>query len=234
MNERFYELTLKQVAREATAEEQAELATLRATPENERLYEQIQADARLASGVMPLVNSVDATDGEFPEYARERLQTKVREVFGRPETAGIHASAGARVWRWALGLAGTVGLFVGLLLVNSGNNDDPSGPVIQVALLDPVGQVRGPEDTTLQSLRQIWTDTSIRQFDSSNSLRGWESKWIQTDRPQVKVVYDKARNEIRVAARGKDGVIEETVKVEDDLEGALKKVKALIQARFGE
>tara|TARA_Y100000588_G_C13853026_1_gene752827 strand:+ start:60 stop:764 length:705 start_codon:yes stop_codon:yes gene_type:complete len=233
MNERLYELTLKQASREATAEEEAELVALRATPENERLFQQIHADARLAGGVMPLVNSVDATEGEFPEYARERLQTKVREVLGRPETSRAQAHAGTRVWRWALGLAGAVGLVVGLLLVQTGNDAGPSGPVVQVALLDPVGQVRGPEDTTLQSLRHAWNDNTIRQFDSSNSLRGWEGKWIQTSRPQVKVIYDKARGEIRITARAETGMIDETVKVEEDLEGALKKVKALIQARFG-
>jgi hypothetical protein len=49
---------------------------------------QLETDAGFAKDVLPLVAACTEWTGEFPVYARGRVQTVVRQTFGRPESAG--------------------------------------------------------------------------------------------------------------------------------------------------
>jgi hypothetical protein len=55
-------------------------------------------------GVLPMMDAVKATAGEFPAYARERLQTKVRQTLGRPVERREPDRSAAWGWRWILRL----------------------------------------------------------------------------------------------------------------------------------
>src|SRR5713101_3456305 len=97
IDERFYELAFKACSRECTAAEQGELdAMLASRPELKTELEQLKADARLAKEVLPLMAAVESSAGQFPGYARERLQTKVRQTLGPPTTAATREGGAQR------------------------------------------------------------------------------------------------------------------------------------------
>ena len=84
-DERFFDLAMKVIARQCTDAERAEFdALLARQPELKAEFERLQADVLTAKDALPLVNATAATAGELPAYARERLQTKVRQALGRP------------------------------------------------------------------------------------------------------------------------------------------------------
>ena len=88
-DQRFFDLAMKAIARQASEAERAELdALLAREPQRRAEFEGLQADTRLAREVLPLVDATDATAPELPGYVRERLQTKVRQTLGRPQQAG--------------------------------------------------------------------------------------------------------------------------------------------------
>src|SRR3989442_420323 len=83
-DERFFDLALKVIARQSTAAERAELESLFASqPELKAEFERLRAEAHLAKEVLPLAAAAESTAGELPGYARERLQTKVRQTLAR-------------------------------------------------------------------------------------------------------------------------------------------------------
>src|SRR5437667_12024582 len=95
-DERFFDLAMKAIARQSTDAERAELESLLANqPELKAQFEQIRAEAHLAKEVLPLAAAAESTAGELPGYARERLQTKVRQTLGRSEGAKEKSS-----WNW--------------------------------------------------------------------------------------------------------------------------------------
>jgi hypothetical protein len=110
-DERFFDLAMKVIARQCTDAERAELDTLLVRePELKTEFERLQADVRTAKDTLPLVDATQATAGELPAYARGRLQTKVRQTFGRPATDKEPDRSLARGWCWVLGLAATAWL----------------------------------------------------------------------------------------------------------------------------
>src|SRR5207253_1098340 len=84
----FFELAMKVIARQATDAERADLhALLAQQPELRAEFARLEADAGVAKDVLPLITACTASTGEFPAYARERLQTAVRQTLGRPKFA---------------------------------------------------------------------------------------------------------------------------------------------------
>ena len=84
-DERFFDLAMKVIARQATDAERAELdALLAREPDLKAELARLQADVRTARDALPLVDATQETAGELPAYARGRLQTKVRQTIGRP------------------------------------------------------------------------------------------------------------------------------------------------------
>ena len=88
-DDRFFDLAMKVIANQATNAERAELDTLvTAHPELEAELARLRTATVVAKEALPLVEATEATAGKVPAYARGRLQTKVRQTLGRPETAG--------------------------------------------------------------------------------------------------------------------------------------------------
>ena len=93
-DQRFFDLAMKVIARQANDAERADLdALLAREPELRAEFTRLEADARVAKDVLPLVAACTSSTGQFPAYARERLQTTVRQTLGRPESAAERAGS---------------------------------------------------------------------------------------------------------------------------------------------
>src|SRR5262249_2253169 len=95
----FFDLAMKVIAHQATDAERANLeAVLAQEPKLRAEFERLQTDARVAKDALPFIAASAASTGEFPAYARERLQTAVRQTFGRPD---FRAKESARSLTWS-------------------------------------------------------------------------------------------------------------------------------------
>src|SRR6266568_2551372 len=230
--ERFFEFATKACAGQCTDAERAELESMLASePELRVELKRMQADARLAREVLPLLEASESSSEEFPAYARERLQTKVRQTLaGRKastEPAGETERKMMWRWRWVLGLASATALaaFLMLTLVNR-----PSEPVIQVAMLDTAGATRGFDTNEAALLRQTWEKVTVDSFSNVEDLRAWEAKLrAQVKSRAVKVVFDRAAGEVRISGRWKGRSFEKAFLIEQDLATTLQQADAFIK-----
>lgn len=229
-DERFFDLAMKIIARQATDAERAELEALLARdPDLHAEFARLETDARVAKDTLPLVDAMQAATGELPAYARGRLQTKVRQTLGRPESAEKEPDRSlAWGWRWVLGLAAATAVVV-LVLIPALKTS--SEPIIQVAMLD-TGATRGSDINEVALVQQRWEKASIDSFASVEALRAWEANWpVETKRAVVKIAYDRAAGEVRVLGRWEGKSFEKTFLVEQDLATALKQARAFIQEK---
>ena len=125
----FFDLAMKVIARHATNEERANLnALLAQEPELRAEFERLETDARVAKDALSLITACTASTADFPAYARERLQTAVRQTLGRPESVAKepHRSL-AWGWRWGLGLTGATAavLLVAVSVFQTWNSPEP-------------------------------------------------------------------------------------------------------------
>ena len=87
-DQEFFDLALKVIGRRASDGEREQMEVLLATrPDLKAQFEEIRDDACLAKKVLPLMEAVESSSGEFPAYTRERLQTKVRQTLVQPQPA---------------------------------------------------------------------------------------------------------------------------------------------------
>ena len=188
-DERFFDLAMKIIARQATDADFAELdALLASQPERSAEFARLQADARVAKDALPLVDATQATAGELPAYARGRLQTKVRETLGRPAAEKAPDRSLAWGWRLVFGLAVATAVIVLFVLPMF---RAPNEPVIQLAMLDTAGTMRGSETNEVVLLQQTWTKATMDTISKPELLRAWETNW--PDSPNVvKIIYDPA------------------------------------------
>ena len=223
-DERFLELAMKAIGRQATDAERAELAAVLAKqPERKMDFDRLQSAAGLVKDVLPMVSATESSTGEFPTYARERLQMKVRQTLGGPRTA---KGTLAWNWRWVLGLATGAALVVVLLMPQLMK---PSEPVIQLAMLDTAGATRGSETNAMGLLKQEWRGASLQSFDQTSLLATWEKDWRNTGRMEAKVIYDRAAGELRVLVRGAGQPVEKTFVVQRDLAETLREASLFIE-----
>jgi hypothetical protein len=226
-DERFFELAMKVIAGQARDVERAEFqALLDDKPELKAEFERLQADARMAKQTLPLVSATETTVGQFPAYARERLQTKVREALGRPP--GVERQ---RPWAWKglLVLAPvTVALVLLFVFVRL-----PRTPVIQVAMLDTMGLTRGKATNAAALLRAQCQTASVKTYVKANVLALWERHWPDTRAPVAKIVFDPASAEVRLLIRSRGRLLTKTFPVEQDLPAVLRQVEAAIKEELG-
>ena len=223
----FFDLAMKVIARQANEAEHADLdALLAREPELRAEFTRLEKDVRVAKDVLPLVAACTAPTGQFPAYARERLQTTVRQTLGRPKSEGPDRSL-AWGWRWVLGLAAATAVVV---IVALSIFLAPNAPVIQLAMLDTVGGTRGTDMNELATLQGTWKQSALQHFSSASELEAWEKNWPNGDgRPAAKIIYDPAAGEVRVSGRSQERVFEKTFLVERDLATTLQQVKVFIR-----
>ena len=171
-DQRFFDLAMKVIARQAKDAERADLdALLAREPELRAEFTRLEADARVAKDALPLVDACASSTGQFPAYARERLQTTVRQTLGRPKSAAEEPDRSlAWGWRWVLGLtAATAVVVIAALSIFRA----PNAPVIQLAMLDTVGGTRGTDTNELATLQGTWKESPVEHFSNASELEAW-------------------------------------------------------------
>ena len=235
MNEdRFFYLTMKVIARQATPAEHDELNSLISyQPSLQSEFEQLQESARIAKEVLHLVNATESTTGELPEYARGRLQSKVRQTFPRPQSTREEKSIKLpwlTAWRTWLGLTCTAATTVILLMssINTGWHQLN----YQIAVLDLGGASRGTDTQEIALIQQNWKGTILKNFANRADLNHWEKQWRkQVAQSAVKVVYDRTEGEVRVVGRWESKPFEKVFAIEQDLSATLKQVNEFIKTQ---
>jgi hypothetical protein len=223
-DKRFFDLAMKVIASQATDAEHAELdALLVREPGLKAEFARLQADVRMTKNALPLVDATQATAGELPAYARGRLQTKVRQTFGRPGAATEPDRSLAWGWRWVLGLAAATAVVV--LLVALPMFRTPSAPVIQLAMLDTTGGTRGTGTSEAALLREAWSTASLDSFTNAEALREWETNGKPNT---VKIIYDHAAAEVKVLGYWRGKTFEKTFLIETDLAAVLQQAKSFV------
>ena len=233
-DQRFFDLAMKAIARQSTDAARAELdALLASQPELKAEFEWLQAAVRIAKEVLPIVAATESEAGEFPAYARERLQTKVRRTFGsQPEAAKAGPQAEQRMfwrWQWLFGMAAATALI--FLFVIPSMNKSPQ-PIIQVAMIDLAGATRGSDTNEAAIFQQTWKEATVQNFSTVSEAEAWEKNWPdENKRPVAKIIYDRAAGEVRVRGRWKNGPFEKTFPVGKDLATAVKLANAFVQEK---
>ena len=109
--EEFYALAMKEIAERSTPEETLNLKHMvLARPDLAEELHRLRDEVPIVKEVLMLLNAAEATEGEIPEYALERLRTKVRRTYSQRKIKG-----GFRERFWWLRLK--AGAFAALLLL---------------------------------------------------------------------------------------------------------------------
>jgi len=228
-DERFFDLAMKVIARQAKDTERADLdALLAREPELRAEFVRLETDARLAKDTLPLMDAMQAAAGEFPAYARGRLQTMVRQTLGRPQSAAkVPDRSLALGWRWVLGLAAATAavVLVALPIFRTTNS-----PMIQLAMLDTAGGTRGADTSELATLQETWKGSPVQNFSSASELEAWEKNWPSGNkRAAAKIIYDPAAGEVRVSGHSQGKAFQKTFPSEKDLATTLQQVSAFVR-----
>ena len=232
-DQRFFDLAMKVIGGQATDTERAELdALLAQEPDLRPEFERLETDGRVAKDVLPLITACTASTGEFPAYARERLQTAVRQTLGRPKFAEVSPPdlpdrGLAWGWRWLLSLAIATAV---VLLLASLVFRTPSAPVIQLAILDMGGGTRGADTDEVATLKQTWKGIPVKNLSSVSELEAWEKNWPNDGgRAAARIVYDRALGEVRVSGRSRGRDFQKAFPVESDFATTLQQVRAFVR-----
>lgn len=227
-DERFFEVAMKSVTRQASSAEQAELeALLAANPERRVEFEQLRGAAQLAREALPLVNATEATGGEFPAYARGRLQTKVRQTYGGGRAEAKDSSTESKWnWRWIVGLATAA---AALIMVGVPFFLAEPRVVMEVAVFDLAGTSRGGETNEVAAVGKIFQTDRVHSFSKTGDLAIWQANWpAGSGGVAVKVVFDRSAGEVRVIGRKDGKPFEKVFSAENDAQGAMKQAREFV------
>lgn len=241
----FFDLAMKVITRQSSEQEQAELAELLARhPELQAEFEQLRADVNMLGEVSPLIDATQATTGELPAYASERLQQRVRQKIGLPQelTAKTDTAPPLAVrrwwWRWAISFAGAtilIGL-TGLILRNNGffsswldlegpssqniNGESPFGiPRFEfgAVFINNAPVTQETENKEQKVIKSIF-HSDVHSFSSIDdpNLKAWEADLpAGRGRTVVKLVYDRAGEKVQVIGRCNGKSFGNTFEVKD-------------------
>ena len=189
----------------------------------------------------PVINRLGDGPAVLPEHVRARLNSVLDKKFplaaqpASQEPAAVRETAVEQekpepswleVWRWWIGLATATAAAVLVVFLNQPGPNLP--PVIQVAMLDSVGTVRGTGEKPMELLQQQWKDAKPQEFDDAAKLKQWQEGWpVDPKQPAVKILYNVDTRELRVLLRsGGTAVREKVIVVTEPRELS----KALIEA----
>jgi len=100
-------------------------------------------------------------------------------------------------------------------------------------MLDTAGATRGSDTNDTELVRQTWPGAAVNSFSTVEAFQSWETNWVVgTKRPVVKVGFDRAAGEVRVAGRWKGKSFERRFSVDQDLATALKEAAAFIREQM--
>ncbi len=194
----------------------------------------------------PVINRLGDGPSVLPDHVRARLNAALDKKFplaaqpASQEPAAVRKTTVEReqaepswleVWRWWIGLATATAAVVLVLVLNRPGPNLP--PVIQVAMLDSVGTVRGTGEKPLDTLQKQWKEVKPQEFDDAAKLKSWQEAWpAGSKQTVVKVLYDRDASELRLTVRVKGRpTVEKTfpVKQGQELGSVLPSVKATIE-----
>lgn len=189
----------------------------------------------------PVLNRLGDGPSPLPDHVRARLNAALdRKIAASPAVEAKPAVSHRRqperepswleVWRWWIGLATATAAIALILTLNRSGPNLP--PVIQVAMLDSVGTVRGTGVQPMELLQQQWKAVKPQEFDDAAKLKNWQADWpANSNQPVVKVIYDHDTKELRVKVRVGRSVVDRSFNVSDpaQLPGVLAEAERYIQ-----
>ena len=198
----------------------------------------------------PVINRLGDGPSVLPDNVRARLEAALDKKF--PLAAQQAAEEPAPVsdrktvveqekaepswlmaWRWWIGLATATAAVVLVVVLNRPGPSLP--PVIQVAMLDSVGTVRGTGVQPMELLQQQWKDAKPQEFADATKLKQWQEGWpADSKQPAVKILYNRDAGELRVILRAGGSSSSEKVilvKEERDLPKLIREAEAFIQSK---
>jgi hypothetical protein len=226
---RIAELAMKTVAHQLTSDEQAEVdAILTGGRAGKIEFERLLAEAKALADVMSLMTAAESTTGTLPGYARERLRTKVRQTYRAENAAKAKAIYTWSAWRlWLSATAGLATMICAALLLFQAQ-----APVVQVAMLDPVGSTRGGANSELMALKEAFPKGEVSEFRTQEAVDILGQKMASNAGDRALVVFDRSAGEVRVTG-SKNGVeFIRTFAVENDLKRVLHEAQSFVVAQF--
>jgi len=226
---RIAELAMKAAARQLTPAEQAEVDALQAgEPAGRQEFVQRRAEAQALAEAASLLTATESRTGELPGYARERLRAKVRQTYGAPEPAVTKTASAWTAWRrWLSMAAGAAVLVWAAWLLLPGQT-----PMIQVAMLDPVGATRGGAHPDLTTLREVWPQGQVAELRNEAELATWTQQQNAGNRDRALIIYDRSAGELRVSGSRKGVAFARTFTVDTDLKRVLAEAERFVAAQF--
>jgi hypothetical protein len=212
------EALMKRASGNETKEEGDKLDQLLISGEiSHEVMEKANNEVEAMRALLPLID--EDKEAEFPEYARERLQTKVKETFGKVEKT---KSSKLSFLKFLVPIAGVGVLVLALLPV--------SQPSInyQFATIDLIGTVRGGNEALDNKF--FPDDVIAERFDDLDKLDEWVKNWPENaNEINVKVMYDQIDNIITINFKVNALIIERKFTVKDSFEDVFVKIKDIVE-----
>lgn len=195
----------------------------------------------------PVINRLSDGPSVLPDHVRARLNTALDKKFPLATQQTAEEPAPVRktvveqekpepswleVWRWWIGLATATAAVALIVVLNRPGPNLP--PVIQVAMLDSVGTVRGTGEKPMEMLQQQWKEAKPQEFDDAGKLKQWQADWpAGSKQTVVKVLYNRDTGELRIIVRTNGTLTSEKVipvMDERELSMLIREVEAFIQS----
>lgn len=192
----------------------------------------------------PLLNRLGDGPDPLPDHVRARLNAALDRKIAASSPAVEAKSADNRrpaperepswleVWRWWIGLATATAAIALVVVLNRPGPNLP--PVIQVAMLDSVGTVRGTGLQPMELLQQQWKAVKPQEFNDAAKMKQWQEDWSTGGNGTVvRVIYDRDAGELKVLKIVEGKVVQrEALAVSDErvLPEKLKAIEQLIKA----
>jgi hypothetical protein len=192
----------------------------------------------------PVLNRLGDGPSPLPDHVRARLNAALDRKIAASSPAVEAKPADNRrpaperepswleVWRWWVGLATATAAIALIVVLNRPGPNLP--PVIQVAMLDSVGTVRGTGVQPMELLQQQWKAVKPQEFDDAAKLKQWQEDWSTGGKGTVvRVIYDRDAGELKVLKIVEGKVVQrEALAVSDErvLPEKLKAIEQLIKA----
>ena len=225
----FVDLALKAIAGKASITELAQLQELLRQPELASEYKQMQADADFAREVLPALGDDPKSVPPLTDFEKSQMRKLADARQARLASEANQPKKSFWNWQWVLGLATATAVIAILVIVNL-----PAQPrMVQVAMLDSMGSMRGTNDINrilLPALQFSFGQTNVANYADASDLKVWFNNW--TDSRAVKIVYDRDNGEVRVTYKDVQGqIISKIFPVhnEAELPAVLQQAKASIK-----
>jgi hypothetical protein len=192
----------------------------------------------------PLLNRLGDGPSPLPDHVRARLNAALdRKIAASSPAVEAKPAVNQRrqperepswleVWRWWIGLATATAAIALIVVLNRPGPNLP--PVIQVAMLDSVGTVRGTGVQPMELLQQQWKAVKPQEFDDAAKLKQWQEDWSTGGKGTVvRVIYDRDAGELKVLKIVEGKLVQrEALAVSDErvLPEKLKAIEQLIKA----